>query len=224
LCIGCGTNGQRTRTRTCGNGGTCGNCIGPSSESETCTVGVFTSVTRLWLICQGIPRYWSAWTDASECAGCGTAGTKYVFMNLLLGSFSGNKCEAVLVRVAIVMAWQLPLCSVTSVWLSCDDSFTDCLGNTPRVWSAWSEVSICSNQCGSGTTSRQRSCNGDCGECFGASIESMACLAGGLLVDTACAYARNSAILVSVDTRKLQCHMWRWVVNKSSYMCKRRLR
>jgi hypothetical protein len=76
---------------------------------------------------------------------------------------------------------------------------------TPRTWSAWSNYSPCSNQCGYGSYTRTRTCgNGDCGTCAGSDSETAVCSAGnfrtwtewgpfGTVCNTTCLWTRACA-------------------------------
>ena len=74
----------------------------------------------------------------------------------------------------------LALTLKSGVALTARRSFTHpgIAGGTPRSWGEWSTPSACSETCGTGTTSRTRDCDGDCGTCAGDATDSQTCTGG----------------------------------------------
>ena len=152
--VSCG-EGLKRRVRECSNplpqyGGS--DCEGPSFEDVQCVTDTVCPVNGGWSL-------WSDWTMCSSTCGSGMTERIRTCSNPP-ALFGGEPCVGI-DREEI-------LCETG---MSCPID-----GN----WSPWSEFTLCSTSCGSGTTQRQRACNSPTPQyngkpCLGDGIEIMIC-------------------------------------------------
>uniref|UniRef100_H2YWA7 Peptidase S1 domain-containing protein n=1 Tax=Ciona savignyi TaxID=51511 RepID=H2YWA7_CIOSA len=193
--VTCG-GGTRSGTRTCNKHGGTADCVGLSTVTEICGVGVCES--------------WSGWSNVGTCsANCG-GGTQQQTRTCNGGTAGSGGCPG-LATQSISCNVQACALGTWSGWSNVGTCSANCGGGTQQqtrtcnggtagsggcpglttqsiscnvqacpqgTWSGWSNVGTCSANCGGGTQQQTRTCNGGTagsGGCPGLTTQSISC-------------------------------------------------
>ncbi|XP_065653642.1 SCO-spondin-like isoform X14 [Hydra vulgaris] len=229
-CVNC----MKNRSRTCIVNNMDGDCLGNSTEFDTCI---------------GIWMQWSSWSECAPSCGVSVMNRSRICNNTRsLYDCYGNNTETIScisnkTCVGVWVQWsnwsecltscgvglmnRSLVCNTTNTVFNCSGNITgiaSCISNITclGIWMQWSSWSECAPSCGVSVMNRSRICNSTKSfyNCYGNNTETISCISNETCVDVWTHWSNWSECLpscgLSVMNRSLICNTTNTVFNCTS--------